>query len=89
MLLGEPKRQVSFSIPLKIRLPALGGQFEQVSCDDLAGHGAAVSFEMMVRVFSEDYLNCFFPFLFAPLRNAVTNVSWFGSACSDVCFFLY
>lgn len=37
--------------------------------------------------FQRIILNCFFPFLFAPLRNAVTNVSWFGSACSDVCFF--
>lgn len=63
MLLGEPKRQASFSIPLKGRLPALGGQFEQVSCDDLAGHEAAVSFEMMVRVFSEDYFELFLPIL--------------------------
>lgn len=63
MLLGEPKRQASFSIPLKSRLPALGGQFEQVSCDDFAGHGAAVSFEVMARVFSEDYFELFLPIL--------------------------
>ena len=36
MLLGGLNKQAPFSFLVKRRLPALGGQFEQVSCDEFA-----------------------------------------------------
>lgn len=57
---GELNKQAPFSFLVKRRLPALDGQFEQVSCVEFAGLRGAVSFEMMTSVYLEDYFDFFF-----------------------------
>lgn len=59
MLLGGLNKQAPFSFLVKRRLSSLGGQFEQLSCDEFAGHRGAVSSEMMTSAFLEDYFDFF------------------------------
>lgn len=63
MLLGGLNKQAPFSFLVK-RLPSLGGQFEQVSYDEFAGHRGAVSFQRISvfrRIFFFSCRSCSLP----------------------------
>lgn len=62
MLIGGLNKPASFSFLLK-RLPALGGQFEQVNCDEFTGNKGSILLEIITRVFSENYFDFFFLFI--------------------------
>lgn len=59
-------------------MPALGGQFEQVGCDEFTVHRGAVSFEIMSSVFSKDYFDDFFSFYSCSLPSEMKGLRFPG-----------